>query len=200
MPKELKQILLESRDTSSHCFDLSDCFTRICRIKKYNLESETSHALPAVSLCKNSLSNALQKDGQLKHHPLKVHEVVPLSLLLWVNRNTACVPGQYQRDAKTAVNIYLCYNWNQDACDRSHELKRTPVQMSPCELATFLWWLYSHRTGTDTFNCPFLEDMNCFLELSICFCDDCKACQMETFPRVTWMPPPRQQIVSHNGH
>lgn len=137
MPKELKQILLESRNTSSHCFDLSDCFTCICRIKKYSLESETSHALPAVSLCKNCLSNALQKDGQLKHHPLKVHEVVPLSLLLLVNRNTACVPGQCQRDAKTAVNIYLCYNWNQDACDRSHELKRTPVQMSPCELATF---------------------------------------------------------------
>lgn len=76
-----------------------------------------------------------------------------LSLLLLVDRNTACVPWQFQRDAKRAVNIYFCYNWNQDVRDRTHELTCAGPQCKclHMSLLPFSWWLYSHRTGTDTF-------------------------------------------------
>lgn len=111
-----------------HLIVLINSFTQTPRSKKYNLESETSHTLCTVSLCINFLSNALQKDGQLKHHTLKMRSA---------NRNTACVTGWCQRDAKTAVNMYLCYNSNPVAWDKIQELRRTAVPMSTSKLVTW---------------------------------------------------------------
>lgn len=55
-------------------------------------------------------------------------------------------------------------------------------------LLPFLWQPQDYYTAIGQkqtlFNCLFLEDVNCFLERSICFCDDYRACQMETLPGV----------------
>lgn len=48
-------------------------------------------------------------------------------------------------------------------------------------LLPYLWSLYSQRTEIDNFNFLLLEGMNRFLELSICFCNDYKVCQIEMF-------------------
>lgn len=122
--------------------------------------------------------------------------VVPISVLSLVN---SCVTGWNQKDVKIVMNVYLCYNSNQDACDRIHKFKRNTVQMFTPKLAT-LWSLHSHKTETDTFNCLFLEDMNHFLQISICFSNDHKACQIEIFSWIRWMPPLRQLVISHSGH
>lgn len=177
-----------------HFIILINSFTQTPRSKKYKLESETSHTLCTVSLSINFLSNALQKDGQLKHHTFKMRCFHWPTETLLVGLDDA---REMQRQLWTRIYAIIQIQRLEIRFRNSGGLQCWCLHLN---LLPDLWSLSSQRIETDTFNCLFLEDMNNFLERNSFSCNGYKACQMEMFSRIRWTPPFRQLVVSHNRH